>query len=178
MSIKHHVVVVGSRLSKGSDNKFLPMPVENVNFIDSVLAKVAPEDYAYLYHGMAAGVDTVVDTYAHTNAIWVKQFPAYWFDPTKDGNINKAAGLFRNEAMIRNAVDSVHNKEDEFITVLAFYDTETATEDRGVNHLTEYATKRGLTVRSFQLPVKANTAPTTQVAVTTSNTVMPDPFGQ
>lgn len=152
--MKYHVVVTGSRPDKrGASNHFEPMPEENIEFITSVLKRLDTGSYAALYHGMAKGVDTVVDDYAFRNNIRVRQFPAYWFDPTKERNYDKRAGLFRNEAMVRAAKDAVFNKPDETVVVLAFYNTPTIEESRGTNHCFTYAQKAGLNVQSFQLPV-------------------------
>lgn len=149
----YHVVVTGSRPEKGSDNKFKPMPKENVEFIRNFLDKIPAEGYAALYHGMAQGVDSVVDDYAFEKHIRVRQFPAYWFDPTKPNNSNKGAGLFRNEAMVRAAKDAVYNRPDHAVVLLAFYNTPALADSRGTHHCFSYAQQHGLTVRSFQLPV-------------------------
>jgi hypothetical protein len=154
--MRYHVIVTGSRPEKVG-NKFVAMPEVNVEFIERTLARVAAKDFVALYHGAAAGVDTVVDEYAFTNGIHVKQFPAYWFDPANASQgekyINKGAGLFRNEAMIRQAITNAHDKADEQVVLLAFYNTPTIEESRGTNHAFSYAVKKGLNAQQFQLPV-------------------------
>lgn len=165
--MKYHVVVTGSRpAKKGGSNHFEPMPEENIKFIEETLKRLDSGSYAALYHGMAKGVDTVVDDYAFRNNIRVRQFPAYWFDPTKDRNYDPRAGYFRNEHMVRAAKDAVYNKENEQVIVLAFYNTPKIEDSLGTNHCRTYAQKAGLSTYSYQLPVLINTSRTE----TTENT--------
>lgn len=150
--MKYHVIVTGSRPTK-KGNHFEAMPEENIKFIESVLKKLDVNSYVALYHGMAKGVDTVVDDYAFRNNIRVRQFPAYWFDPTKERNYDPRAGYFRNEHMVRAAKDAVYNKQDEQALLLAFHNTPTIQESRGTNHCFEFAKKTGLQTYAYQLPV-------------------------
>lgn len=164
--MKYHVVVTGSRPEK-KGRTFEPMPEANIQFIESILKKLDAGSYAALYHGMAKGVDTVVDDYAFRNNIRVRQFPAYWFDPTKEGNVDKRAGLFRNEQMIRAALDAVHNKPDEAVVVLGFYNTPNLTDSTGTAHCITFAQKKlpATSIHTYQMPVlKGVTAVTPQDA--------------
>lgn len=154
----YHVIVTGSRPVKVG-NKFQPMPEDNIRFIRDTLSRLDSTQYAALYHGMAAGVDTVVDDYAFNNRIRVRQFPAYWFDPTKEGNVDKRAGLFRNEAMIRAAVDATYNHPSDVVILLAFHNTKELKDSRGTAHAVTYANKKGLDVRTFALPVLKDLTP-------------------
>lgn len=169
--MRYHVVVTGSRPEKGSDNKYLPLPKENREFIEKTLALLPAKDYVALYHGAAAGVDQVADDYAFENGIRVKQFPAYWFNPTKPNNVDKGAGLFRNERMLRTAKDAVYGKDPntEMVILLAFHSKPLA-ESKGTNHCVTTAEKIGLTVRTYELPVQAST-PNTTASAETSNAV-------
>lgn len=150
--MKYHVIVAGSRPLKVR-NKFQPMPEENINFITEVLKRLESSAYAGIYHGTARGVDTVADDYAFRNHIRVHQFPAYWFDPTKEGNVDKRAGLFRNEQMIRAALDNAYGKEDETVVWLGFYNTPTLADSTGTAHCHDYAKKKGISTHAYQLPV-------------------------
>lgn len=168
--MRYHIVVTGSRPEKGPDGKFLPMPQENVNFIHKVLSAVKPEDYVAIYHGMANGVDAVADQFAFDNNIRVRQYPAYWFNPSKPNNFDKAAGFFRNDRMVRDAKQNVYQKDDEQVVVLGFHNKPLA-DSKGTAHCVETATKIGLTVRTFALPVQTNAPATTAPAGATT-----DPF--
>lgn len=148
----YHVIVTGSRPAKDSQGHYVAMPEENINFIKDVLNKLDKRSYAALYHGAAAGVDTVVDDYAFNNGIRVKQFPAYWYDPLKKG-VDKRAGLFRNEKMVLAAKDAAHNKNSEHVIALAFYSTPTLEQSRGTNHCFEFAKKQGFACYAYQLPI-------------------------
>lgn len=153
---KYHVVVSGSRPEKDSQNKYLPMPKENVEFIKNTLALLPADDYAFIYHGAAVGVDSVADDYAFENGIRLRQYPAYWFDPSKPNNVDKGAGFFRNERMLRDAKSAVWNKEDEVVVLLAFH-SKPLVDSRGTNHTVEMAKKiGGITVRTYELPIQAN----------------------
>lgn len=162
--MRYHVVVTGSRPEKDpTTKKFLPMPEENVAFIRKVLDALPAGDYVALYHGMANGVDAVADQYAFDNRIRVRQYPAYWFNPSKPDNFDKAAGFFRNDRMIRDAKQNVWQKEDETVVVLGFHNKPLA-ESRGTAHAVETANKLGLTTRTYALPVQVgatNTPSTT-----------------
>lgn len=181
---KFHVAVVAARPLKGADNKYLPIPTENVDFVNSVLSLVEPGNYLSLNHGATDNtIDEVVDDYAYRNNIRVKQFPAYWFNPTKPNNMDKAAGLFRNEQMVRSLSNAIHNTEDQAI-VLMFHTTENPFDDGALKALNDFIAKRNaagkygnITVRTFRLPV--TTAPsvnTETVALNTAPATMPDPF--
>lgn len=159
--MRYHVVVTGSRPEKGADNKFLPMPKENVEFIHKVLDALPKDGYVALYHGMANGVDAVVDDYAFTKGIRVRQYPAYWFNPSKPNNFDKAAGFFRNDRMIRDAKQNVWQKDDEQVVVLGFHNKPLA-DSKGTAHAVETAKKIGLTVRTYALPVQVTTESPTQ----------------
>ena len=164
--MKFHVIVAGSRPVKVG-NKFQPMPEENINFITEILKRLETSAYAGIYHGMAKGVDTVADDYAYRNHIRVHQFPAYWFDPTKEGNVDKRAGLFRNEQMIRAALDNAYGKEDEQVVWLGFYNTPNLTDSTGTAHCHDYAKKKGISVHAYQLPVLKSTQTQAPVNTTT-----------
>lgn len=179
----YHVIVTGSRPEKiGNSNRFQPMPEVNVEFIERTLAKLASSQYVALYHGMAAGVDKVVDDYAHTNGIHVRQFPAYWFDPTKPDNVDKRAGLFRNEAMVRQALTNVHGKTNEHVVLLAFYNTPTLAESTGTAHCHDFALAQNkkpknadkqISVQSFQLPILKGQDSLVSTTLTTENLIPP-----
>lgn len=159
----YHVIVTGSRPEKGSDGKFLPVPEANAMFITEVLSKVNPKDMT-LYHGAAAGVDTVADDFAFSNGVRVKQFPAYWWNPRivkEKPHIDKGAGFFRNETMVREAISNAHNKDDHAVVLLAFHNTEDIADSHGTNQCYEFAKGKGVTVRSYKLPVLKGTTPTT-----------------
>lgn len=168
--MKFHLVVTGSRPEKGPDGKFLPMPQENVAFINKVLAAVKPEDVVAIYHGMANGVDAVADQYAFDNRIRVRQYPAYWFNPSKPDNMDKAAGFFRNERMVRDAKQNVYNKPEEQVVVLGFHNQPLA-DSKGTAHCVGVAEKIGVTFRTFPLPVQLAQAAEATTAGTTT-----DPF--
>lgn len=171
--MKFHVIVTGSRPTKNG-NKFEAMPEENIKFINATLSRLQTGNYAGLYHGMAKGVDTVVNDYAHNNHIRVHQFPAYWFDPTKEGNVDKRAGLFRNEQMVRAALDNAYNKTDEQVLLLAFYNTPNLSDSTGTAHCHDYAAKKGIQTHSYQLPVlKSTPTPVTVQTQTVQEQINP-----
>lgn len=173
--MRYHVVVTGSRPEKGSDKKFLPMPNENVEFIQRVLKALPAEDYVALYHGMANGVDAVADQYAFDNHIKVRQYPAYWFNPAKPDNFDKGAGFFRNDRMIRDAKQNVWQKPDEAVVVLGFHN-KPLDLSRGTKHAVETAQKLGLTVRTYALPVQISDEATANAAGGTTETPFPADF--
>lgn len=169
---QYHIIVTGSRPTK-TGNRFDPMPQQNIDFINEVLGRLDAKSYVALYHGAAAGVDTVVDDYAFRNGIRVKQFPAYWFDPTKADNVDRRAGLFRNEQMVRAAVNdaTVYDRESKtrslkpetFIFQLAFYNTNTLADSNGTNHCYEFAGKFDVIQRhAYQMPVLRTVQPTAE----------------
>lgn len=151
----YHVAVAISRTAK-EGNKYTEVPLENVEFIKSILRKVPGEDLT-LYHTDNRW-DSVVEDLAYEYHTRSKQFPAYWFDPTKDQNRDKAAGYRAAEAMIRAAKDACYNKPEDEPLLLIF----TTGTDDSTKHTQEYATKKGLQIRVFELPVKTQieTSPT------------------
>lgn len=178
---KYHVAVVGSRPTK-TGNRNDPFPRENAEFIHNVLSRVTPDDYASLSHGATNyGVDSVSEHFAMVNQIVQRQFRSYWFDPTKQGNVNKAAGIQSREAMIRDLSDSIHNKEDHYGMLLVFHTPEDPRSDEGLKALLDFCAKYHpkIQVRTFRLPVTVNPkpAPTTNEVVDLSPTSgIPDPF--
>lgn len=157
----YHVVVVGAHTEKVG-GKYADAPEQNKDLIASTIAKV-PADSLTVYHTTNSKHDSVTEQVCFDNHIKAFQFPAYWFDPTKEGNRDKSAGFRAMEAAIRTAKDSCYNKQDTVAILLAF-GKDTLTE-----HAVDFATKKGLTVRTYNLPVvKADEA-----TATTPQTVLP-----
>lgn len=158
--MRYHVVVAGSRPEKDG-KKFLPLPTENIEFITKTLNLLPADSYVALYHGASGnGVDALVDEYARERKIKVHQYPAYWFNPSKPDNFDKAAGFFRIERMVRDAKQNVWEKPEESVVVLAFHNKPLA-ESAMTNHVVDVAKKIGLTYRTYELPVQTSTTATT-----------------
>lgn len=164
---KLHVAVIGTPAEKGADNKYLPIPQENAEFIASVLNKAHPETYGALYHGAASGIDALVDDWAFNNHVRTKQFPAYWFDPTAEKNVNKSAGLSRTEAMLRELQNNttIYDKESKTTTakpdvqgVVLIFTSRPVDDVRTTKHAKEKCEKYGLQYRVIELPVQATNA--------------------
>lgn len=181
---KFHVAVIGARPVKGSDGKYLPTPKENVEFVKKVLSLVDDGNYASLAHGAAENtIDDVVDDYGYEHNIRTKQFPAYWFNPTRPNNVDKAAGLFRNEQMVRWLSNAIYNTTDQAVLLL-FHTTENPWDDGALKSISEFVTKRNengkygkVTIRTFQLPVTvAPKVSSIQLSLTDDTATMPDPF--
>lgn len=180
MNDLYHVAVVGSRPEKAG-NRNAPFPMENASFIQSVLMRVPSANYASISHAATDyGVDNAAESFAMETGVRQRQFPSYWFDPTKEKNLNKAAGIQSREAMIRAISDATHNKEHNFGMLLVFHTQENPTEDQGLKTLLEFVTKYHpkIQVRTFRLPVTETVKPQSeqQVIDLNSGTVMPDPF--
>lgn len=164
MSDLLHVAVIATPSEKDASNKYLPLPVENVEFIQSVLDKAAPENYAAIYHGVESQVDRLVDDFAFAKHIRTKQFPAYWFDATSPTKTDKSAGLSRTEAMLRSLQDATTTYDSEAKArkpkdgtqgVVLIFVTKPVEDNRITKHAFDKATKYGLTIRVIELPVKA-----------------------
>lgn len=167
-----HVIVSGSRPPK-VDNRYVDFPPENEAFIHDVLDKGLTSDRElHFYHGMAAGVDTAVDNYFHQKFVYattlgtrlrLHQFPAIWNvwnNDTKKFETNRFAGPQRNHAMIEAAASAAYNKPDHDVVLLAFYSTPTLQESKGTADAVNRATRKNITIKTFQLPV-LNSTPTT-----------------
>lgn len=128
--MKYHVVVAGARPAKGPDNKYLPIPAANVEFIHNVLAMLPAGDYAAVYHGAAKGIDEVVANWCVAHQVPQKQFPAYWQDWNFQSNQferDDYAAAKRTRQMLRAAKDAVydattpnHIKANEGVIFLGF----------------------------------------------------------
>lgn len=168
---KFNIAVIGTPADKDSNNRYLPLPEANVEFVKATLAKVADNDYAVLMHGAEGAVDKVADDFAHEHHIRVKQFPAYWFDPTADSKVNKSAGLTRTEHMLRalkeasfswdaEKKESVKRPDTEGV-LLIFTTTGDADSNRITKHAKDKAEKYGLIYRVIEMPVKSAATVTT-----------------
>jgi hypothetical protein len=176
-----HVAVVASQPKKVNNRK-VPFPTENSEFIKNVLSRVDKGNYGSLSHGATDyGVDAIAESFAQFHGIKQRQFPAYWFDPTKEKNLNKAAGIASREAMIRNLSDLTYNKENTYGMLLVFHTQEDPRDDQGLKALLDFCAKYHpkIQVRTFQLPVvenpKVEDAPTLDLNPQPSSGI-PDPF--
>lgn len=177
---KFHVAVVGSRPLKNG-NRNAEFPNANADFINEVLYRVSKQDYASVLHTATDyGVDATAESFAQVNNIKQYQFPAYWFDPTKEKNLNKSAGIASREAMIRKLKDLTYNKSDVYAMLLVFHTQESPTEDDGLKALLEFVTKYHpyVQVRCFRLPVHdvPKAQPEQGVIDLSASSGIPDPF--
>lgn len=174
-----HVAVAMHQPEKVGNRK-VPFSQENLEFVAAVLNRVNSDDYAAIYHGATEyGVDSVAEYFAMQTGVKQKQFPAYWFDPTKEKNLNRAAGIASRESMIRAISDATHNKTDEYGMLLVFHTQEDPRSDQGLKALIDFCAKYHpkIQVRTFRLPVVTTPKPETSVQIDTSPTSgIPDPF--
>lgn len=180
---KFHVAVVASRPHKNG-NRNAPFPSENTDFVYNTLRRVSTEDYASLSHGASDyGIDAVAEYFAMSETIKQKQYRPYWFVPNSDPakRIDKAALIKSRETMVRDLTDAVHNKTDEFATLLVFHTQDDPREDEGLKSLLDFVTKYhpNIQVRTFRLPVTHPKEPeTTQEGLVdlSPTSGIPDPF--
>lgn len=164
----YHVVITGSRPDL-KDGKYLPVPDENIAFIHAILSKVPAENMT-IYHGAAKGVDNVADDYAFLMNVRTQQFPAYWSvwdDGAKRYVTDKAAGPKRNREMVNKAISDAYGKDDHTVVVLAFYNTPTLEDSKGTAQCINYAERKHLTVRTYELPVKKGSTPVNEAPTQT-----------
>lgn len=177
---KYHVAVVGSRPLKNG-NRNAEFPSANAEFVNEVLQRVADADYASILHTATEyGVDAVAENYAQAHSLKQRQFPAYWFDPTKEKNLNKSAGIASREAMIRKLKDLTYNKSDVYAMLIVFHTQESPTEDEGLKALLEFVAKYHpyVQVRCFRLPVHdiPKAEPEQGIIDLSASSGIPDPF--
>jgi hypothetical protein len=132
----YHTIVIAPTTAK-HNNKYVPLNVEQLLAIDSVLARANSLDYEALYTPMSNMAEKHVDDYAFENRIRIKQYPSYWFDPTKENNIAKDAGFRAVEHLMRDAKQAAYNTE-HIVVLLAFGDD----TDAHVKHAVEFANKQ------------------------------------
>ena len=162
-----HVAVVGPRPEKNAQGRYTAMPEANVEFINATLNRLKG-GYAELAHGATeAGTDKVVDDYAFENRVRVRQFPAYWFDPTKPNLRNNGAAFFRTEQMIRHLSDVIYDKNAENhkrpghdSVLVIFHYGEDPKASPETKHAIEFAQKKNLRVQLFSLPVVSSSSDT------------------
>lgn len=180
---KFNVAVAFSRPVKNGNRKE-PFPQANADFVLETLQRVRYDDYGYIAHTATDyGVDAMAESFAQKASLKQRQYPAYWFDVTKENKRDKAAGIKAKEQMVRDLTDSLYNKDDHYAMLLVFHTGEDPRSDEGLKSLLDFVAKYHpmIQVRTFRLPVTSNPkveeAPATEGMVDLSPTSgIPDPF--